>query len=152
MPLVRHIMACSPGAGERSTGHSGPDGSLEIWTPLWRCLTWPPGSSRNEITPGAQLLEMLAEQQIPSDSMVQRVEAATGVAVLTAHRAKGLQWRLVVVAHVQQDECPDLRRRGALLTDVLSSVLGSEPTPGGVAARGASTLLRRLHLAPANAS
>ncbi|MEI2670435.1 MAG: ATP-dependent DNA helicase [Marmoricola sp.] len=74
-------------------------------------------------------LEMLAEQQIPSDSMVQRVEAATGVRLLTAHRAKGLQWRLVVVAHVQQDEWPDLRRRGALLTDVLSSALGSEPTP-----------------------
>ena len=74
-------------------------------------------------------LEMLADQQIPSDSMVQRVEAATGVRLLTAHRAKGLEWRLVVVAHVQQDDWPDLRRRGALLTDVLSSTLGHELTP-----------------------
>ena len=38
---------------------------------------------------------------------------ARGAAVrlLTAHRAKGLEWRLVVVAHVQQDGWPDLRRR-----------------------------------------
>ena len=35
--------------------------------------------------------------------------------LLTAHRAKGLEWRLVVVAHVQEDAWPDLRRRGTLL-------------------------------------
>ena len=35
--------------------------------------------------------------------------------LLTAHRSKGLEWRLVVVAHVQQDGWPDLRRRSTLL-------------------------------------
>ncbi|WP_246210633.1 PD-(D/E)XK nuclease family protein [Nocardioides piscis] len=35
--------------------------------------------------------------------------------LLTAHRSKGLEWELVVVAHVQQDGWPDLRRRSSLL-------------------------------------
>ena len=34
---------------------------------------------------------------------------------MTAHRSKGLQWRLVVVASVQEGQWPDLRRRGSLL-------------------------------------
>ena len=37
------------------------------------------------------------------------------VRLLTAHRAKGLEWRLVVVAHVQEGGWPDLRRRDSLL-------------------------------------
>ena len=35
--------------------------------------------------------------------------------LMTAHRSKGLQWRLVVVAGVQEGAWPDLRRRGSLL-------------------------------------
>ena len=35
--------------------------------------------------------------------------------LLTAHRSKGLEWRLVVVAHVQAEAWPDLRRRSTLL-------------------------------------
>ena len=41
--------------------------------------------------------------------------AASAVRLLTAHRAKGLEWRLVVVAHVQEEGWPDLRRRATLL-------------------------------------
>jgi hypothetical protein len=37
------------------------------------------------------------------------------VRVLTAHRAKGLEWELVVVAGVQEGTWPDVRRRGSLL-------------------------------------
>jgi ATP-dependent exoDNAse (exonuclease V) beta subunit len=37
------------------------------------------------------------------------------VRLLTAHRSKGLEWDLVVVAHVQQDAWPDLRRRSTML-------------------------------------
>ena len=37
------------------------------------------------------------------------------VRVLTAHRAKGLEWDLVVVAGVQEGAWPDVRRRGSLL-------------------------------------
>ena len=37
------------------------------------------------------------------------------VRLLTAHRSKGLEWRFVVVAHVQDEAWPDLRRRSSLL-------------------------------------
>jgi superfamily I DNA/RNA helicase len=37
------------------------------------------------------------------------------VRLLTAHRAKGLEWEVVVVAHVQEGAWPDLRRRTSLL-------------------------------------
>lgn len=43
-----------------------------------------------------------------------------GVRLLTAHRAKGLEWDLVVVAGVQEGEWPDLRsRRSMLETDLV---------------------------------
>ncbi len=57
----------------------------------------------------------LAAQQIPADSLAERGVRGDAVRLLTAHRSKGLEWRLVVVAHVQEDGWPDLRRRGTLL-------------------------------------
>ena len=65
--------------------------------------------------------------------------------LLTAHRSKGLEWRLVVVAHVQAEAWPDLRRRSTLLqadftdstaTGTMSGPLtdtdhGREATPTG---------------------
>jgi len=60
-------------------------------------------------------LATLVAQQIPGDTMAERGVRGAAVRLLTAHRAKGLEWRLVVVAHVQQDGWPDLRRRASLL-------------------------------------
>ena len=60
-------------------------------------------------------LDEIDEQQIPADSLAERGVRGDGVRLLTAHRAKGLQWRLVVVAGVQDGAWPDLRRRGSLL-------------------------------------
>lgn len=57
----------------------------------------------------------LAAQQIPSDTLAERGLRGAGVRMLTAHRSKGLQWKLVVVAHVQAESWPDLRRSGSLL-------------------------------------
>lgn len=57
---------------------------------------------------------MLA-QQIPADTLADRGVRGSAVRLLTAHRSKGLEWRLVVVAHVQQEGWPDLRRRSTLL-------------------------------------
>jgi superfamily I DNA/RNA helicase/RecB family exonuclease len=54
-------------------------------------------------------------QQIPADTLREAETRGTGVRVLTAHRAKGLEWDLVVVAGVQEGVWPDLRRRGSLL-------------------------------------
>lgn len=60
-------------------------------------------------------LATLVQQEIPADTLAERGARGAAVRLLTAHRSKGLEWRLVVVAHVQQDGWPDLRRRSTLL-------------------------------------
>lgn len=57
----------------------------------------------------------LQAQSIAADTIADRAVRGGAVQVLTAHRSKGLQWRLVVVAGVQEGLWPDLRRRGSLL-------------------------------------
>ena len=57
----------------------------------------------------------LVEQQLPADTLAEQGVRGKAVRLLTAHRSKGLEWDLVVVAHVQQEGWPDLRRRTTLL-------------------------------------
>ena len=54
-------------------------------------------------------------QQIPADTLREADLRGDGVRLLTAHRAKGLEWELVVVAGVEEGRWPDVRRRGSLL-------------------------------------
>jgi superfamily I DNA/RNA helicase/RecB family exonuclease len=63
----------------------------------------------------SSFLAEVESQQIPADTLADRGSRGDAVRLLTAHRAKGLEWRLVVVASVQEDEWPDVRRRGSLL-------------------------------------
>ena len=60
-------------------------------------------------------LEELQAQDIAADVLTSRTVRPQAVRLLTAHRAKGRQWRLVIVAGVQEGLWPDLRRRGSLL-------------------------------------
>jgi superfamily I DNA/RNA helicase/RecB family exonuclease len=60
-------------------------------------------------------LETLVAQQIPADTLADRGVRGDAVRLLTAHRSKGLEWRFVVLAHVQEGAWPDLRRRATLL-------------------------------------
>jgi len=60
-------------------------------------------------------LEEIDAHDIAADTLSGRVVRPDAVRLMTAHRAKGLQWRLVVVAGVQEGLWPDLRRRGSLL-------------------------------------
>ncbi len=62
-----------------------------------------------------EFLETLRAQRIPADTLADRGVRGEAVRLLTAHRSKGLEWRLVVVARVQDGAWPDLRRRGSLL-------------------------------------
>jgi superfamily I DNA/RNA helicase/RecB family exonuclease len=62
-----------------------------------------------------EFLATLRAQEIPADTLAARGVRGEAVRLLTAHRAKGLEWRLVVVAHVQEGVWPDLRRRDSLL-------------------------------------
>ncbi|HET6624749.1 MAG TPA: ATP-dependent DNA helicase [Nocardioidaceae bacterium] len=63
----------------------------------------------------ATFLDELGAQQIPADTLAERGLRGEAVRLLTAHRSKGLEWRLVVVAGVQEGTWPNLRRRGSLL-------------------------------------
>ncbi|WP_232547694.1 ATP-dependent helicase [Propioniciclava soli] len=56
----------------------------------------------------------VAQQQIPADSQRESAVGGRGVRLLTAHRAKGRHWSLVVVAGVQEGIWPDVRRRGSV--------------------------------------
>lgn len=54
-------------------------------------------------------------QQIPADTLAQSGGAGTAVHLMTAHRSKGLEWPLVIVAAVQDGAWPSVRGRGSLL-------------------------------------
>jgi superfamily I DNA/RNA helicase/RecB family exonuclease len=60
-------------------------------------------------------LDTLRAQQIPADTLADRGVRGDAVRLLTAHRSKGLEWRLVAVVHVQEETWPDLRLRASLL-------------------------------------
>jgi len=60
-------------------------------------------------------VEELRAQQIPADQLETSAMRPDAVRLMTAHRSKGLEWPLVVVAAVQADRWPDLRHRGSLL-------------------------------------
>jgi superfamily I DNA/RNA helicase/RecB family exonuclease len=77
-------------------------------------------------------LNFIAEveaQQIPADTLAETGVRGDGVRLLTAHRSKGLEWRLVIVTGVQEEVWPDLRRRGSLLQVDRISPEGLEPPP-----------------------
>ncbi len=74
-------------------------------------------------------LDSLAGQEIAGDTLADRAPRGDAVIVLTAHRAKGLEWDLVVVAGVQEGTWPDIRQRGSLLgMDELVDVAGRDPS------------------------
>ncbi|MBC7277075.1 ATP-dependent DNA helicase [Nocardioides sp.] len=70
---------------------------------------------RQEFTSVETFLATLRAQEIPADTLADKGVRGSAVRLLTAHRSKGLEWGLVVVAHVQEGAWPDLRRRDSLL-------------------------------------
>jgi superfamily I DNA/RNA helicase/RecB family exonuclease len=72
-------------------------------------------SDRRRLTGVGTLLDQIEAQQIPADTLADRGVRGEAVRLLTAHRSKGLEWDVVVVAGVQEGVWPDLRRRSTLL-------------------------------------
>ncbi|MFG2223669.1 ATP-dependent helicase [Streptomyces sp. NPDC048644] len=81
-------------------------------------------------------IEELDAQDIAADTLTRRTVRQDAVRLMTAHRSKGLEWRLVVIAGVQEGLWPDLRRRGSLLeADRIGRDGLAEPlTPGALLA------------------
>jgi superfamily I DNA/RNA helicase/RecB family exonuclease len=57
----------------------------------------------------------LEAQELAGDSMAAQSSRGGAVRLMSAHKSKGLQWRFVIVAGVQDGLWPDLRLRGSLL-------------------------------------
>ncbi|MEU1309792.1 ATP-dependent DNA helicase [Streptomyces cinnamoneus] len=82
------------------------------------CALFETAARAEERTGGRGALNLLDEldaQDIAADTLTRRAVRPDAVRLMTAHRSKGLQWRIVVVAGVQEGLWPDLRRRGSLL-------------------------------------
>ncbi|MFD6095981.1 ATP-dependent helicase [Nocardiopsis flavescens] len=103
------------------------------------CDRLPPG------TPEGFLAD-LAAQEIPGDSLAERAPEGESVRILTAHRSKGLEWGLVVVAGVQEGDWPDLRLRGSLLgvEELVDADVHSADTSGAALASKLLAEERRL--------
>ncbi|WP_246080327.1 ATP-dependent helicase [Nonomuraea mesophila] len=82
-------------------------------------------------------IDDLAAQEIPGDTLAERAPDGDAVRVLTAHRSKGLEWDVVVVAGVQEGVWPDLRLRGSLLgvEDLVEVVEGAEPSAASLVSK-----------------
>ncbi|MEV6182518.1 ATP-dependent DNA helicase [Streptomyces sp. NPDC052015] len=103
------------------------------------CALFATAARAEERTGGRGALNFLAEieaEDIAADTLTRRAVRPDAVRLMTAHRSKGLEWSLVVVAGVQEGLWPDLRRRGSLLeADRIGRDGLAEPlTPGALLA------------------
>ncbi|MGW0643781.1 ATP-dependent helicase [Streptomyces badius] len=99
------------------------------------CALFDTAARAEERTGGRGALNFLEEvdaQDIAADTLSRRTARSDAVRLMTAHRSKGLEWRLVVVAGVQEGIWPDLRRRGSLLeADRIGRDGLADPLPPG---------------------
>ena len=143
----------SPAAGCDPPGRWSPPGwPTATSTPSARSSTRPHARRTSRSTPRPRRSShTLRAQQIPADTLAEQGVRGDAVRLLTAHRAKGLEWPLVVVAHVQEDAWPDLRRRATLLRADRIGVGGRLVPPDHdprAARRRATAVLRRVHPRP----
>ncbi|MFF8917506.1 ATP-dependent helicase [Streptomyces sp. NPDC015032] len=128
-----------PGRLERAALRGGPGGRNADRDLDAVCALFDTAARAEERTGGRGALNFLEEvdaQDIAADTLSRRVVRPDAVRLMTAHRSKGLEWRLVVVAGVQEGLWPDLRRRGSLLeADRIGRDGLAEPlTPGALLA------------------
>jgi superfamily I DNA/RNA helicase/RecB family exonuclease len=100
----------------------------------------PPGSA-------SLFLDSMSGQEIPGDTLADHAPDGDAVRILTAHRAKGLEWDVVVVAGVQEGIWPDLRMRSSLLgMDELMDAAAGVLVPGtGIDAMAAALAAKLLN-------
>ena len=117
---------------ERAEHDSAADHDLDAVLALFEAAerfteAFPPGSTR-------LFLDSLTGQEIAGDTLAEHAVREDCVRVLTAHRAKGLEWDVVVVAGVQEEVWPDLRLHGSLLgADELAEATGGPSTSAAAA-------------------
>ncbi|MCW5250450.1 UvrD-helicase domain-containing protein [Streptomyces sp. SHP 1-2] len=128
-----------PARLERSARRGGPAGRNADRDLDAVCALFATAARAEERTGGRGALNFLEDidaADIAADTLTRRALRPDAVRLMTAHRSKGLEWRLVVVAGVQEGLWPDLRRRGSLLeADRIGRDGLAEPlTPGALLA------------------
>jgi len=158
-PVQRVASVLAAGRRAPSAGASAEDVLWAVWHATGLAYTWesaslsggPAGAAADrdldsvielfesaarftDRQPGAapeRFFEHLEAQQIPGETRTPNPMRSEAVQVLTAHASKGLEWDLVVVAHVQEGVWPDLRRRGTLLgSDLLVDIAAGRDGAG----------------------
>ncbi|MFD6418268.1 ATP-dependent helicase [Streptomyces sp. NPDC060194] len=107
-----------PGRLERSARRGGAAGRNADRDLDAVCALFATAARAEERSGGRGALNFLDEldaEDIAADTLAGRAVRPEAVRLMTAHRSKGLEWRLVVVAGLQEGLWPDLRRRGSLL-------------------------------------
>ncbi len=129
--LAGQWQAASAAGGTRgATADADLDAMLALFDAAARFDSrMPPGST-------ALFLDGLTGQEIAGDTLAERAQSGEAVTISTAHRAKGLEWDVVVVAGVQEGSWPDLRLRGSLLgmDELVEAADRGADVPAGLAA------------------
>ena len=140
--LARQWQAASAAGGTRgATADADLDAVMALFDAAARFDARMPAGST------AVFLDSLTGQEIAGETLAERAQPGEAVTISTAHRAKGLEWDLVVVAGVQEGIWPDLRLRGSLLgMDELVEAAdrGLDPAAGAAAAAAAVALSSKL--------
>ncbi|MEU0584154.1 ATP-dependent DNA helicase [Streptomyces sp. NPDC006132] len=128
-----------PGRLERAARRGGASGRNADRDLDAVCALFATAARAEERSGGRGALNFLEEidaEDIAADTLTRRAVRPDAVRLMTAHRSKGLEWHLVVVAGVQEGLWPDLRRRGSLLeADRIGRDGLAEPlTPGALLA------------------
>lgn len=106
----RRLRAEALGGGRRArTANLSLDAVVELFE-----LAGQSDRSYEAVRSVAGFLDQLNDQAIPGAPNQQRGWNRNAVRLVTAHRSKGSQWPLVVVAGVQEGMWPDLRRRQSM--------------------------------------
>jgi ATP-dependent exoDNAse (exonuclease V) beta subunit len=139
--LAREWQAASAAGGTRG---AAADRDLDAVVALFESAArfterLPPGSA-------SLFLDSLSGQEIPGDTLAARAPAGEAVRILTAHRAKGLEWDVVVVAGVQEGIWPDLRLRSSLLgmDELVDTAVGGNGQAAGTDAAAAALASKLL--------
>jgi superfamily I DNA/RNA helicase/RecB family exonuclease len=137
-PWPTRLAADARGSG---TGMSAADRDLDAVCALFDLAAR--SEERQQRRQVSAFLEEVDGQQIPGQSLAEQGIRGEAVRLLTAHRSKGLEWRLVVVAGVQEGVWPDLRHRGSLL-QAERLAAGGDRTPAGPSTAAVLAEERRL--------
>ncbi|QVQ54023.1 ATP-dependent helicase [Spiractinospora alimapuensis] len=139
--VADRLLAASQAGGRRGIAADRDlDAAVALFDAAGRyCDRLPPGAP-------AGFLADIEAREVPGDTLAERAPREAAVRVLTAHRAKGLEWDLVCVAGVQEGHWPDTRLRGSLLgvEHLVDLASGQELTSGASVASRLLDEERRL--------